>query len=83
MADLLLAGQKQADMQRLAAFIKRLVATACAGGGAESMGCLALAYRLLRRYPRMLGMLEWEGDAPVGGERGRVLFVELKICDPR
>jgi len=130
-ADGMLCSGRQADTARLAAFVKRLVASAAATSGADAMGLLAVAYRLLkrcarclftparrcarrarrrrrrrrrsllpslpppwpaplfrcrpphththhthartrtrtraRRYPRLLGLLEWEGEAPVGG----------------
>lgn len=66
--EVLLCNTKQMDMQRLAAFIKRLVMAAAATSCGEAVGLLAVVNHLLRRYPRLLGMMEWEGDAPIGGE---------------
>lgn len=35
----------------------------------ESMVLLAVVVRLLRRYPRLSRLLEYEGEAPIGGRQ--------------
>jgi nucleolar complex protein 3 len=32
------------------------------------LGCAALLLRLLRKYPKLNSLFEWEGGAPVGGK---------------
>ncbi|KAF8055732.1 noc3l [Scenedesmus sp. PABB004] len=64
-----LLGVKQADMGRLAAFAKRLAGLLLSGGPAEALGAATLLWRLMKRNARLLGLLEWEGGAPVGGQQ--------------
>jgi hypothetical protein len=58
---------KAADLGRVAAFCKRLYTLLLLVGVPEAMGCAALLLRLLRKYPKLNSLFEWEGGAPVGG----------------
>ena len=63
----MLCDTKISDVARVAAFLKRCASVALACGGSEAMVLLGVMLRLLRRYPRLLCMLEFEGEAPVAG----------------
>lgn len=65
--EVMLLQVKVTDMARLAAFVKRMMALALVGPASLTLGLLALNLRLIKRYPRLLGLLDWEGEAPVGG----------------
>ncbi|EFJ44448.1 hypothetical protein VOLCADRAFT_121316 [Volvox carteri f. nagariensis] len=65
----LLCEPKMADMQRTAAFVKRMASTALLAGPGEAMALWAAIGRLLRRYPKLAHMLEYEGEAPTVGGR--------------
>ncbi|KAG2451742.1 hypothetical protein HYH02_003522 [Chlamydomonas schloesseri] len=65
----LLCEPKMADMQRAAAFVKRLAGAALQAGPGEAMALWAAAARLLRRYPKLANLLEYEGEAPTIGGR--------------
>ena len=58
---------KAADLSRAAAFCKRLYSLLLMVGVPEAMGSAALLLRLLRKYPKLNSLFEWEGVAPVGG----------------
>jgi nucleolar complex protein 3 len=64
-----LLGVKQTDMGRLAAYAKRLAQLLLSSSTPEALGCGCLLYRLMRRYPKLACLLEWEGGAPVGGRQ--------------
>jgi hypothetical protein len=64
-----LLGVKQTDMGRLAAFAKRLAQLMLSSSTPEALGCGCLLYRLMRRYPKLACLFEWEGGAPVGGRQ--------------
>ncbi|KAG2441809.1 hypothetical protein HXX76_003419 [Chlamydomonas incerta] len=65
----LLCEPKMADMQRAAAFVKRLAGAALQAGPGEAMALWAAVARLLRRYPKLANLLEYEGEAPTIGGR--------------
>jgi hypothetical protein len=75
----MLCNIKVTDVGRLGAFAKRMASLACHGGNpAEALGCLAVSYRTLRRYPRWAllgGLLCWTGcwRGCCKGMLGRVL----------
>jgi hypothetical protein len=64
-----LLGVKQTDMARLAAFAKRLAALMISSNVSEALGASCLLWRLKKRYPKLVCLLEWEGGAPVGGQQ--------------
>jgi hypothetical protein len=64
-----LLGVKQTDMGRLAAYAKRLAQLMLSSSTPEALGCGCLLYRLMRRYPKLACLFEWEGGAPVGGRQ--------------
>jgi hypothetical protein len=64
-----LLGVKQTDMGRLAAYAKRLVQLMLSSSTPEALGCGCLLYRVVRRYPKLTCLFEWEGGAPVGGRQ--------------
>jgi hypothetical protein len=64
-----LLGVKQTDMGRLAAFAKRLAQLLLSSSTPEALGCGCLLYSLMRRYPKLACLFEWEGGAPVGGRQ--------------
>ncbi|KAG1668841.1 hypothetical protein FOA52_004936 [Chlamydomonas sp. UWO 241] len=63
----LLCDTKIGDMARVAGFVKRCATAALGGGSADGVVLMGCMLRLLRRYPRLLSMLDYEGEAPVGG----------------
>ncbi|GLC45484.1 hypothetical protein PLESTB_000319100 [Pleodorina starrii] len=65
----LLCEPKMADMQRVAAFVKRMAGAALMAGPGEAMALWASIARLLRRYPKLANLLEYEGEAPTVGGR--------------
>ncbi|GIL93115.1 hypothetical protein Vretifemale_20565 [Volvox reticuliferus] len=65
----LLCEPKMADMQRTAAFVKRMAGVALMAGPGEAMALWATIARLLRRYPKLANLLEYEGEAPTVGGR--------------
>ncbi|KAG2485768.1 hypothetical protein HYH03_015482 [Edaphochlamys debaryana] len=65
----LLVDPRQPDMQRAAAFTKRMASAALHAGPGEAMALWAAVGRMLRRYPRLANMLEYEGEAPTVGGR--------------
>ncbi|GIL50260.1 hypothetical protein Vafri_6478 [Volvox africanus] len=65
----LLCEPKMADMQRTAAFVKRMAGVALMAGPGEAMALWATIGRLLRRYPKLANLLEYEGEAPTVGGR--------------
>jgi hypothetical protein len=64
-----LLGVKQTDMARLAAFVKRLCGLMLNSSVSEALGAACLLWRLVKRYPKLVALLEWEGGAPVGGQQ--------------
>jgi hypothetical protein len=64
-----LLGVKQTDMGRLAAYAKRLAQLMLSSSTPEALGCGCLLYRLMRRYPKLACLFEWEGGAPAGGRQ--------------
>lgn len=66
LADQMLCGTKMVDGNRLAAFAKRLTALALAEASGESLGCLALVNRLVRRHSKLRSMLEYERSGSSG-----------------
>jgi nucleolar complex protein 3 len=63
----MLCDTKISDIARVAAFLKRSASISLVCGSSEAIVFLGVIMRLLRRYPRLLTMLEFEGEAPVGG----------------
>ncbi|GLI63195.1 hypothetical protein VaNZ11_006093 [Volvox africanus] len=65
----LLCEPKMTDVQRTAAFVKRMAGVALMAGPGEAMTLWATISRLLRRYPKLANLLEYEGEAPTVGGR--------------
>ena len=63
----MLCDVKISEMARVAAFLKRCSTVALCCAGSEAMVLMGTILRVLRRYPRLLNMLQYEGEAPVGG----------------
>ncbi|GAX79807.1 hypothetical protein CEUSTIGMA_g7247.t1 [Chlamydomonas eustigma] len=63
----MLCDAKISDTARVAAFLKRSATVMAFCGSSEAMVILGTLLRMLRRYPRLLNMLQYEGDAPTGG----------------
>ncbi len=75
----LLCNTKVTDVARLAAYVKRMAGLACHGASpAEALGCLAVTYRTVRRYPRCVGRGVGGGDCL--GPAGSTLLRAFEWC---
>jgi hypothetical protein len=50
-------------------FAQRLAQLLLSSSTPEALGCGCLLYSLMRRYPKLTCLFEWEGGAPVGGRQ--------------
>ena len=63
----MLCEPKVTDISRMAAFTKRCTTIGLSAPTGEAMTLMGCVLRMMRKYPRLLNMLSYEGDAPVGG----------------